>query len=58
MKILLAIDGSKCSEAAVEALIQQYQRQDTEVLILHAVESMKSMPISYGCGVPARGKAA
>ena len=52
MKILLAIDASKCSEEAVEALIQQFLPQETEVLILHAVESVNPMPISCGFGVP------
>ncbi len=51
MKILLAIDGSKCSESAVEALIKQYKPQDTEVLILHAVETLKLIPTSYSYGV-------
>src|SRR5438132_383276 len=51
MKILLAIDGSKCSEAAVEALIKQYKPQETEVLVVHAVESLKLMPVSHGYGV-------
>ncbi len=50
MKILLAIDGSKCSEAAVETLMRQYKPEDTEVLILHVVESAKLMPVTYGFG--------
>lgn len=54
MKILLAIDGSKCSEAAIEALIGQYKPAGTEVLVLHAVESLKlipaSAPYSFGAG--------
>jgi nucleotide-binding universal stress UspA family protein len=50
MKILLAIDGSSCSEAAVEALLKQYKTEDTEILILHVVESVKLMPITYGFG--------
>ncbi len=50
MKILLAIDGSKCSEAAVETLLRQYKPEDVEVLILHVVESGKLMPVTYGFG--------
>lgn len=50
MKILLAIDGSPCSEVAVETLLAQYKPADTEVLILHAVETQKLMPIPYSYG--------
>lgn len=50
MRILLAVDGSKCSDAALEALVKQYKSQETEVLVLSVVESMKLMPISYGFG--------
>ncbi len=38
MRILLAIDDSKFSEAAVQAVIEQAQPQDTEVEVLHVVE--------------------
>ncbi len=38
MKLLLAIDGSKFSEAAVQAVIVQAKPQDTEIQILHVVE--------------------
>jgi nucleotide-binding universal stress UspA family protein len=38
MKILLAIDGSRSSEAAVEAVIRQALPQDTDVRVLHVVE--------------------
>jgi nucleotide-binding universal stress UspA family protein len=50
MKILLAIDGSKCSTAAVEALIGQYRPQETEVMVLNVVESVRLMPVSYVFG--------
>jgi nucleotide-binding universal stress UspA family protein len=50
MKVLLAIDGSNCSDAAVEALLRQYKPEDTEILILHVVESVKLMPVTYGFG--------
>lgn len=51
MKILLAVDGSKCSESAVQAVIQQYKPDATGVLVFHAVESLKLMPVSVGYGV-------
>ena len=51
MKVLLAIDGSNCSKAAVEALIGQYRPKDTEVMVLNVVESVRLMPVSYGFGV-------
>ena len=38
MRILLAIDGSKYSETAVQAVIEQIRLRDTEVQILHVVE--------------------
>ena len=39
MRILLAIDDSKFSEAAVETVIEQARPHRTEVRILHVVES-------------------
>lgn len=51
MKILLAIDDSICSEAAVDMLIRQYKPVETEVLLLHAIESVKLMPVSYSYGM-------
>jgi nucleotide-binding universal stress UspA family protein len=38
MKIILAIDGSKFSEAAVQTVIEQARPQDTEIRVLHVVE--------------------
>jgi nucleotide-binding universal stress UspA family protein len=38
MKILLAIDGSKFSEAAVETVIEQARPRDTQIQVLHVVE--------------------
>jgi nucleotide-binding universal stress UspA family protein len=37
-KVLLAIDDSKFSEAAIRAVIAQAQSKDTEVRVLHVVE--------------------
>lgn len=42
MKILIGIDGSKCSEAAVQAVIKWFSHTKTEVRILHVIE-----PIAY-----------
>ena len=38
MKIVLAIDGSKFSEAAIRTVIEQAHPQDTEIQVLHVVE--------------------
>jgi nucleotide-binding universal stress UspA family protein len=38
MKILLAIDDSKFSAAATQAVIEQAHSKNTEVLVLHVVE--------------------
>jgi nucleotide-binding universal stress UspA family protein len=38
MKVLLAIDGSKFSEAAMQAVIAQAHVKDTEVQVVHVVE--------------------
>jgi nucleotide-binding universal stress UspA family protein len=46
MKILLAIDGSECSLAAVEAVTSEFRREDTEVHVFHADEWPKGLPTS------------
>jgi nucleotide-binding universal stress UspA family protein len=38
MKIILAVDDLKSSEAAVQATMEQAHPSETEVLVLHAVE--------------------
>ena len=38
MKIVVAIDGSKFSEAAIQAVIEQARPKDTEIQVLHVVE--------------------
>jgi len=40
MKILLATDGSKFSEAAAKSLAGQFRPQDTEVRVLQVVEPL------------------
>jgi nucleotide-binding universal stress UspA family protein len=39
MRILLAIDDSRFSQAVIETVIEQVRPQDTDVRILHVVES-------------------
>jgi len=46
MKILLAVDGSSCSEKAVQDVIRQYARKDTEVRVVHVDEWPKNLPMS------------
>ena len=40
MKILLAIDDSKFSQAAIEALVAQAKPKETEVRVLHVIEPL------------------
>lgn len=40
MKILLAIDGSKYSEAAAESLVSAFRTQSAEVLVLQVIEPL------------------
>jgi nucleotide-binding universal stress UspA family protein len=51
MKILLAVDDSNFSRAAVDAVIQQFRPEDTEVQVLHAVDPLKLAPPYVGVGV-------
>lgn len=56
MRVLLAVDGSECSEAAVKTVIDRFLPEKTEVKIINAVEWMREMPLcfQYGAG-PAAG---
>lgn len=47
MRVLLAVDGSSCSEAAVDDLITRFRPDQTEVKVVHAVEWMKEMPLCF-----------
>ncbi|MCC7007245.1 MAG: universal stress protein [Acidobacteria bacterium] len=49
-KILLAIDGSVHSDAAVDALIDRFRPERAEVRVLHAVEWLKELPASFRFG--------
>jgi nucleotide-binding universal stress UspA family protein len=44
MKILLAVDDSKFSDAALQVVIAQIPPQSTEVLVLHVVEPITVSP--------------
>jgi nucleotide-binding universal stress UspA family protein len=50
MKILLAVDDSKFSEAAIQAVIAQYQPQGTEVRVLNVVDLAIPIPTSDAAG--------
>ncbi len=50
-RILLAVDGSACSEAAVQTLVARVRPDHAEVRVLHAVEWLKHMPDSFRFGV-------
>ena len=47
MKVLLAIDDSKFSEAAIQAVLQQMQPEHSEACIFHVVEPLLLIPHSY-----------
>jgi nucleotide-binding universal stress UspA family protein len=46
MKVLLAVDGSTCSDAAVEAVIEQYKTSNTEVRVVSVLEWPKGLSTS------------
>ena len=50
MKILLAIDDSKFSEAAIEAVIRQAIPQETEIKMLHVIEPVPIYPDGQAWG--------
>lgn len=47
MKILLATDGSKFSEAAIQAVISQCRPKETEVKVLNVVDLPLPIPTLY-----------
>ena len=51
MRILLALDDSKCSAGATDALIAQAKTKDAEVRLLHAVEPFPES-LARGDGQP------
>ena len=44
MKVLLAIDNSKFSEAATQHVASQCRSEDTEILVLNVVEPISTSP--------------
>jgi nucleotide-binding universal stress UspA family protein len=50
MKILLPIDGTRCSTAAVDAVLSQFRPADTDVRLLHVVEWPKHLPMYLAMG--------
>jgi nucleotide-binding universal stress UspA family protein len=51
MKILLAIDDSECSRAAVNTVIKEFRPAAAEVHVLHVVEPLRLAPPLVGAGV-------
>jgi len=51
MKILLAIDDSEFSKAALNVVIKQARPAETEVQVLHVVESLRLAPPYVGVGI-------
>jgi nucleotide-binding universal stress UspA family protein len=47
MRLLLAIDDSTYSEAAVKAVMTQFRPADAEVRVFNAVDWVSDMPSSY-----------
>jgi nucleotide-binding universal stress UspA family protein len=50
MKILLAIDESVFSEAAIQTVISQFRPDNVEVRVFHAVEWTTALPMSFAFG--------
>jgi len=50
IKILLAVDGSECSEAAVTSVISLFRPDHVEVRVLHGVEWLKELPDAFRFG--------
>jgi nucleotide-binding universal stress UspA family protein len=47
MHVLLAVDGSSCSQAAVQAVIDRFTPEQTEIKVINAVEWMREMPLCF-----------
>lgn len=56
MKILLAVDDSKYSEAAIRQVIAQASPQSTEVRVLHVIEPTPLYPDGQSWGYPIPAK--
>ena len=47
MRVLLAVDGSACSEAAVQMVADRFRPEGTHVKVIHAGEWMREMPLCF-----------
>lgn len=47
MRVLLAVDGSACSEMAVQTVIDRFRPEGTDIRVIHAVEWMREMPLCF-----------
>lgn len=47
MRILLAIDGSQCSQAAAQSLKNQFRPENAEVHVLHAIDWPHLFPETF-----------
>jgi nucleotide-binding universal stress UspA family protein len=47
MKILLAIDESRFSEAATKVLLRQVRTENTEICVLHVAKPLLLIPYAY-----------
>jgi nucleotide-binding universal stress UspA family protein len=50
VKILLPIDDTPCSTAAIDAVLAQVRPEDTEIRLLHVVEWPKHLPMHLAMG--------
>ncbi len=52
MRVLLAVDSSSCSDAAVRQVAERFAPAVTQVRVVHVVEWMREMPLclQYGEG--------
>ncbi len=50
MRVLLAVDASPCSDAAVRQVIERFSPEDTDVRVVHAVEWLREMPLCFQYG--------
>ncbi len=50
MKLFLAIDGSACSQAAIDSVLRQFPPRQTEVRLFHAANWEQRLPIAYAFG--------
>jgi nucleotide-binding universal stress UspA family protein len=48
MNLLLAIDDSSCSDAAVRTVIEQFRPDTTDVRVLHVIDWSQDLPTSLG----------